>query len=822
MPLLLGNQPAKAKREKTEKAGHKGKRASSKKQDIIPKNIMDSIPYCMVYDNGIIETTPGVFTKSYMLPEINFRLAKNESQDAIARMYGEFLGVFEPEIQIEVTVYNRSVSMEEFMQEILLEMQADGLDSYREEYNDMLLEKMIAAKNNLVAKKYLTISAPADDIRDAIAVFSQIDATVAERLAHLVNRDVTPMDTISRLNLLSEIYNQDPSPIYKKQRIQGHEVESFSLENCARQGITTKEVIAPSVMNFTKPEIVLGESVAKSYYVANYPTWLKASVLSDFEILPANFLLSIHFNSIAKDESAKMIKEKSMAIRGIIYKQQKDSLKHGVIPNAIQSPVMNEAMQEIDNLRSDVTKEDERIFTVTTILTLFADDKDNLKKIEKQAIRIANQNLMTIRPLSGTQQEPGFNSSLPLAVCQLQIDRMMQTDSVSALIPFNMKEIRQPDGRYYGLNAVSKNMILYDRATGPNPAAIILGVPGAGKSFSAKREMINVLLSTPDVIYCIDPQGEYNPIVNAMGGICQQFAEGADFFINPLDINLNTGFEGKIPLTVKTDYVMGLCNIIVGGQQGLSPIEKTVITRACKYVYEDFIKYLERTGKDYDYEKNPTLRDLYEELLHMPEPEAQTIALSMERFVDGTYALFSHHTNVNIDNRFINYDLRNVGTGLEELGLYTAFGYVYNRMMVNATLGIRTWLYIDEFYVLMNNQTSATYISDIWKQARKWNGYPTAITQNIEDMLRSNEARTVINNSYFKILLGQSDINRKELSKLLSISPMEQKYISRAKPGMGLLQIGEDFVPFDDNFPRNTKLYKIMSTNPNEDLSNIS
>ena len=428
---------------------------------------------------------------------------------------------------------------------------------------------------------------------------------------------------------------------------------------------------------------------------------------------------------------------------------------------------------------------------------------------------------MTIRPLSGTQQEPGFNSSLPLAVRQLQIDRMMQTDSVSALMPFNMKEIRQPGGRYYGLNAVTKNMVFYDRATGRNPAAIILGVPGAGKSFSAKREMINVLLSTQDVIYCIDPQGEYNPIVDAMGGICQQFSEGADFFINPLDINLDTGFEGKSPLTVKTDYVMGLCNIIVGGQQGLSPIEKTVITRACKHVYEDFIKYLERAGKDYDYDKNPTLRDLYEELLSQPEPEAQTIALSMERFVDGTYALFAHHTNVNIDNRFINYDLRNVGTGLEELGLYTAFGYVYNRMMVNAKLGIRTWLYIDEFYVLMNNQTSATYISDIWKQARKWNGYPTAITQNIEDMLRSNEARTVINNSDFKILLGQSDINRKELSKLLNISPMEQKYISRAKPGMGLLQIGEDFIPFDDNFPRNTKLYKIMSTNPNEDLSDI-
>ena len=370
MPLF------KAKKKDKKKEGRPAK-------SVIPKNILDSIPYYMVYDNGIIETEPGIFTKSYVLPEMNFRLAKNESQDAIARMYGEFLGVFEPEVNIELSVYNRSVSIEEFMQGILLEMQADGLDEYRDENNDMQREKIIGAKNNLEAQKNRTITAPAHDIRDAIATFSQIDATVAERLAHLVNRDVTPMDTISRLNLLSEIYNQDPTPIYRKRTVQGHEVESFSLENCARQGITTKEVVAPSVINFTKPEIVLGDSVAKCYYVSNFPTWLKASVLSDFEVLPANYLLSIHFDSIAKDVAADMLKEKSMAIRGIIYKRQKDGLKHGVISDVIQSPETEAAKNEVDNLRSDLSKEDERLFTVTTVLTLFAYNKESLKKNRK-------------------------------------------------------------------------------------------------------------------------------------------------------------------------------------------------------------------------------------------------------------------------------------------------------------------------------------------------------------------------------------------------------------------------------------------------------
>ena len=389
------------------------------------------------------------------------------------------------------------------------------------------------------------------------------------------------------------------------------------------------------------------------------------------------------------------------------------------------------------------------------------------------------------------------------------------------MIPWNVKEIRQKNGYYYGLNAYSKKMIFYDRTSNLNPSSCILGVPGAGKSFAAKREMISVILSTQDEVYCIDPQGEYLPIVTAMNGLCQDFVSGENFCINPLDINLNSSIEEKNPLAVKTDYVMGLCDIVVGGNQGLSPIEKSIITRACRYLYEDFLKYLEKSGKDYDYEKNPTLRDLYNIFLDQPEPEAQSIALSLERFVDGTYDIFSQHTNVNINNRFIDYNLKNIGTGLEELGLYTAFGYIFNQMMINSKLGKRTWLYVDEFYVLMQNPTSASYISTIWKQARKWNGIPTAITQNVEDMLKSPDARTVINNSSFKILLGQSDINRKHLSEMLSISPLEQKYIRYAKAGMGLLQIGEDFIPFDDNFPRDTQLYRLMSTKPEEDLPAI-
>ena len=342
-------------------------------------------------------------------------------------------------------------------------------------------------------------------------------------------------------------------------------------------------------------------------------------------------------------------------------------------------------------------------------------------------------------------------------------------------------------------------------------------MPGAGKSFSAKREMINVLLNTDDEVYVIDPEGiDYAPLAHALHGSEIKLAAGSKIYLNPFDLNLENANDDGDPIKVKTEFITTICEIAIGGKYGLSPFEVSIIDHCVMEVYKPYMDHLRKTGKTIDQEAAPTMQDFYNELMNYPVPEAQNIAISLERYVKGALDIFAHKTNVEIDNRFTVYNIRDIGTGLKEMGLHICLDSIFNKMISNRKKGKRTWFYIDEFYLMMRSKTSAEYIAEIWKRARKWDGVPTAITQNVEDMLKSEEARTIINNCSFIIILGQTAINKQQLSDMLNISKEEQKYISTAKPGMGLLRIGDDIIPMDDSFPRETRLYKIMSTRPNE------
>ena len=438
-----------------------------------------------------------------------------------------------------------------------------------------------------------------------------------------------------------------------------------------------------------------------------------------------------------------------------------------------------------------------------------------MKSFEDQLKLIGNKNLISIRALN-FQQEAGFNSSLPIGRNDLHLQRLMTTQSIASIIPFDVKEVRQEGGMYYGQNAVSHNMILYNRLTDINPNGCILGMPGSGKSFAAKREMINVLLNTEDEIYVIDPEREYKVLADAFGGSIVKIAAGSEVYINPFDINLENSDDAGDPIKVKSDFIETIVEIMVGGKFGLSPIEKSIIGRSVINIYEPYLQRLKKKGLTQDPEHAPTLVEFYNDLVRQPQGEAVNLALSLERYVKGALDVFSHRTNIKVDKRFVVYDIKDIGAGLKELGLQIALDNIWNRMIENRQKGKRTWFYIDEFYLMMQKPTSAAYISQIWKRARKWNGVPCAITQNVEDMLKSEEARTIINNSPFIIMLGQSPINKQQLSQMMNISPTEQKYIATAKPGRGLIRIGEDLIPMDDSFPKDTKLYKIMTTNPSE------
>lgn len=805
-----------ATEKKPDTKASKSKKEKEKLLDEIPKSVSQSIPYRGVYENGIIEVSVNKFSKTYKIPETNFKTKTDEAQIRLAEQYSDFLNSFEQGVELQLTLYNRSIDKEAFKKKVFLEPRADELNDYRDETNRMLEDKMSGAKNNLVTEKYITITVYAENIFIAIDKFAQIDSIVSDNMATMTKSETRPMTLVERLSILNTIYNDDAEDsIYKKRVINGHEVESFSLENITKQGITTKEVISPSYMEFNRQNMIIGSRYARSYYIPYYPSWIKGTIFTDFSNLPCNMLVSASFSPMDQNEAIKMVKRQGVNISSDILESQKKAAKNGYSSDLV-SPTLLENKEEAEELLDGLTRDNSKLYPLTFAFTLFADSPEDLKKYEEQLYTIGNKNLIKIRPLDG-QHEAGLATCLPIGNKKIPQDVLATSRTMSAIIPFDVLDMNQERGMYYGLNASSGNMIIIDRSLGTNTSACILGMPGAGKSFSAKREMINVLLNTGDEVYVIDPEREYGVLAEKLGGTVVRIANGSDVHLNPFDLNLNNvGDDGGDPVKTKCEYIHGICEIMVGGKWGLSPIEETIIDRCTMRVYDKYLDYLKKTGKTQDFEHAPTLEDFYNELCQMPEAEAIKLSLGIERYVSGALDTFAHKTNLDINNRFTVYDIKDIGGGLKELGLQICLDNIWNKMIRNFSEGKRTWFYIDEFYLMMQKKSSAQYISQIWKRGRKWNGFPTAITQNVEDMLKSEEARTVINNSYMLTLLGQAPLNRRQLSDMLGMSPEEEKYIAACKPGMGLLQIKNEILPFNDDYPKNTELYKIMTTKPDE------
>ena len=785
----------------------------------IPKTVSDSIPYRGVYKNGVIEVTPNKFSKSYVIPDANFKTATDEAQWNLAEQWSEFLSSFDNGVDIQLTLYNKTIDMESFKKKVFLEMKNDDLNEYREETNEMLEKKMAGAKNNLKTEKYLTVTIYAENIFIANDKFAQIDSMISDNMATMAKVEVKPMTLIERLSVLNTIYNADAEEsLYKKRIINGKEVESFTLENCARQGITTKEVISPHSLEFKSNKMTIGDRVARAYYVQAYPTWIKGTILTDFSKIPCNMLTSVFISTMDQQEAIKMVRRQGTNISSNILDMQKRASRSGYSADLI-APTLAEDKEESEDLLEGLTKKNGKAFVGTFVFTLFAEDEAQLKSYESQLKMIADQNLLTINPLN-MEQEDGFTTCLPIGNKKAKEDRLMTSETVAAIIPFDVFDVKDDHGMYYGLNAASRNLILLDRSKGANYSACILGMPGVGKSFAAKREIINVLLNTDDEVYIIDPEREYTMLAGELGGSVIKIANGSKIHINPFDLNINNIDDEKSgdPVKVKSDFVHTICEIMVGGKYGLSPIEESIIDRVTINMYDRYIRELNRIGASQSFELAPTLEDFYNGLCDQPQVEAQNMALALERFVSGALDVFSKRTNVEINNRFTVYDIKDIGPGLKELGLQICLDNIWNKMIENSSKGKRTWFYIDEFYLMMQKKTSADYISQIWKRARKWNGYPTAITQNVEDMLKSENARTVINNSSLVMLLSQAPLNRRQLSDMFGLSPTEEKYISSGKPGMGILSINNNIIPFNDDYPKHTKLYKIMSTKPDEKI----
>lgn len=813
---------------KSSKTGSKNKKKEKRRNKknglIVPKTVQDTIPYLSVYKNGIIETDPGVFTKSYRIEDVNFKIATDEEQMNIFNRYQDLLNTFDSDIKMQLVVFNRNMDEQHVHEKILIPFMRDNLNEYREEYNNMLIDKMKEGRNNITKEKYITLSIQADSIDDAFTKFAKLDTEVSTAIKRINGVETQPMTAIERLEVLADIFNDnnDNSEFYQRANINGKDVESFDFGWMAKQGLTTKDLIGPASFSFSKDYIEIGNKFARTLFIDNLPTFMNANVLAEITEINSNMLVSLNFNKLRPDKAMSLLKNQLININSNVVDAQKRAAKSGYSPDLI-SPELLRAQREAQELMDDVTTRNQSLILTTFVITLLADTLDDLNKNMDLLKTVMGKFMCQIKTLN-YQQEKGFSSTLPLGRCDVFVDRLLTTESVAIFIPFSSQELTQNNGMYYGLNAVSKNLILFNRKNSKNANGVILGTPGSGKSFTAKREMINVILNTDDDIYIIDPEREYLPLAQLLGGEVVKIAVGGTTYLNPMDMDINYGNDDENktdPIAMKCDFIGGLCETMSGDKRALTATQKSIVDRCVRILYQPYLEHMMELQKidsnnTCDMKASPTLKDFYEMLLSQQEYEAQSLALSLERFCIGSLDTFAHHTNVSRKKRFIVYDVKDIGSGMKELGLQVCLNAVWNQIIENKKIGRYTWFYLDEFYLLTQTDSSASFLQQVYKRARKWQGIPTGITQNVGDLLASPQARTILNNCDFILMLNQSPIDKMQLADMLNISQTQLSYITNSDPGQGLIYTGKSIVPFIDRFPTDTKLYKVMTTKPDD------
>lgn len=801
----------------------------SKKEAIkaisIPKTVQQSIPYKRVYANGIIESETGLFTKSYKLTDANFRTATQDAQEEMYFAYGDLLNYFTPDVRPQIVVYNRAVDREQFKKNTLFEERDDEYNSLRKDINKIMLDKISEGQNSFTQEKYLVVSVKAENIEVAAGTFSRIDGEVSSRIKAINEHATDPMDLKERLELLYNIYNQDTDiPFFRKMNIDGNEARSFDLGWMHQLGLTTKDMIGPNGMKFEDNYFKLGDKFGRSLFLRNLPTQLSAEVLTDIANVPCSALISTHFAPIRQDEAVRLVRDQMLEVTRNMTESAKRQAKNGLVSSEFLPPDLVQSKRDSDKFYEDLTVRDQKAFLMTVVVTVFADDMEDLDKYTKMVQNNADKHLCSLARLTA-QQERGLASSLPLGTNRVWADRLMNSESAALFIPFESQEMVQPHGLYYGVNATSRNLIIINRLRGQNSNGMILGMSGSGKSFTAKMEMTQVFLTDQkNEIFVIDPQAEYRPLCESLGGQVIRIAPGSDTHINPFDMDINNdGKDTDDPVTVKSNYICSICESAIGGHYGLNPVQVSVIDRCVRILYEPYLEYMDeqqRQGNNItcDKDKCPTFRDFYNLLAKQPEPEAEYIRLAIEKYCVGSYNTFAFKTNVKTNNRFIVYDIRDIGTGMREMGMQVCLNDIWNRTIANKSRGVRTWVYIDELYVLTQSENCARFLMYIFKQIRKYGGAPTGITQNVEDLLSNRESRGILNNCDFILMLNQSSEDRQEIGAMLHISEAQLNYIKNAESGRGLIYTGRGIVPFINRVPQDLGIYKTISSNPNEQI----
>ena len=764
----------------------KPSKAELKKEKEKRLSAQKSIPYREMAKDGICRVQEKYYSKTIRFYDINYQLAQNEDKNAIFENWCDFLNYFDSSIHFQVSFINHHSSMKEFESAIQIRPQNDAFDDVRMEYAQMLKNQLAKGNNGLVRTKYITFGIKAENIREA-----------KPNNFKVLGVSAYPLSGEERLQILYETFNPEEKVPFQ-----------FSYDRVLRSGMGTKDFIAPTSFVFRDGKTFqMGNTIGAASYLQILAPELTDKMLAEFLDMDRNLIVNLHIQSLDQMKAIKLVKSKVTDINRMKIEEQKKAVRSGYDMDIIPSD-LNTYGGEAKRLLEDLQSRNERMFLVTVLFLNTAKTKQELDNAVFQTGGIAQKYNCSLRRLD-YMQEQGLMSSVPLGLNLIPIKRALTTTSTAIFVPFTTQELFMAgESLYYGLNALSNNMIMVDRKKLKNPNGLILGTPGSGKSFSAKREITNAFFVTQDDIIIGDPEGEYYPLVNALGGQVIHISPTSHDYINPMDINLDYSDDDN-PLGFKSDFILSLCELIMGSRNGIEAEEKSVIDRCLPIVYQ---KYFENPVP----ENMPVLGDLYQCLREQKEVQAQRIATALEIYVNGSLKVFNHRTNVELNNRIVCFDIKDLGKQLKKLGMLIVQDQVWNRVTVNRALHKSTRYYIDEFHLLLKEEQTAAYSVEIWKRFRKWGGIPTGITQNIKDLLASREIENIFENSDFIYMLNQAAGDRQILAKQLNISPHQLSYVTNSGEGEGLIFYGSTIIPFKDKFDKSLRLYALMTTKPSD------
>ena len=766
---------------------------SEKEPFKVPSSVQDTIPIKKIWKDGTFQVG-NKFSRTFRFTDVNYSVAARDDQLAMFLAYCELLNALEIGATTKITINNRRMTKSSFARNLIPHAD-DGLDEYRDEYNSMIMDAAIRG-NGILQEKYITVSVIKKSYEEAKTFFSRVYTELASRFAGLSSK-LYEIEIGDRMRVFHDFF-----------RIGQEESYHFDLKDLMKRGHSFTDAICPDSMTVKSDHIRIGKKYVRVLYLQEFPSFLKDSMVSELCDINRNLMLSIDIIPIPTDEAVKEVERKLLGTETEITnwqrKQNKNNNFSAVVPYDLE-----QQRKESKEFLDDLTSRDQRMMFVTVTLVHVADSKKQLDTDTEALLSVARKHICQFQTLK-YQQLDGLNTTLPYGLRKINALRTLTTESTAVFMPFQAQEINHPEGIYCGQNAISKNLLFVNRSSLLNGNGFVLGVSGSGKSFFAKDEIIQLVLRNQGDVIIIDPEREYDRLVRALGGEVINIAADSKNHINAMDMESEYA-DSENPVLLKSEFILSLCEQLVGSGK-LSAKEKSLIDRCTQIVYRPFIKR-GCTGKV------PTLKDFHKELLKQPEPEAKDVALAIELFTDGSLDTFAKPTNVNTESSLICYDIRDLGKALKTVGMLVVLDSIYNRIVRNKKKGRPTYVFIDEIYLLFANEYSSNFLFEQWKRARKHNACYTGISQNIEDLLQSHTARTMLANSEFITLLNQAATDRIELAKLLGISETQLSYVTNADAGKGLLKCAGNIVPFENHFPKDTKLYKVMTTKPKETIA---